>query len=146
MTRKRHTRLRNGADLLPIFDPRQARSPQRHARPRLANPLGPYFLVVLVGFLPSELWRIMGVFLSRRMDEQSEILLWVRMVATALLAGIVAKLVLAPSGALAAVPLIGRCASLVIGLAGYFLLKRSVFAGVLFGELAILAMALVMAP
>jgi hypothetical protein len=100
--------------------------------------------VILVGFLPSEIWRVMGVFLSRKMDEQSEILVWVRMVATALLAGIVAKIVLAPSGALAAIPLIGRCASLVVGLAGYFLLRRSVFAGVLFGEVSILAMALLM--
>jgi hypothetical protein len=110
----------------------------------LTGPLGAYFLVVLVGFLPSEIWRVMGVFLSRKMDEQSEILVWVRMVATALLAGIVAKIVLAPSGALAAVPLIGRCASLVVGLAGYFLLRRSVFAGVLFGEVSILAMTLLM--
>jgi hypothetical protein len=110
----------------------------------LTGPLGAYFLVVLVGFLPSEIWRVMGVFLSRKMDEQSEILVWVRMVATALLAGIVAKIVLAPSGALAAIPLIGRCASLVVGLAGYFLLRRSVFAGVLFGEVSILAMALLM--
>jgi hypothetical protein len=110
----------------------------------LTGPLGAYFLVILVGFLPSEIWRVMGVFLSRKMDEQSEILVWVRMVATALLAGIVAKIVLAPSGALAAIPLIGRCASLVVGLAGYFLLRRSVFAGVLFGEVSILAMALLM--
>jgi hypothetical protein len=110
----------------------------------LTGPLGAYFLVILVGFLPSEIWRVMGVFLSRKMDEQSEILAWVRMVATALLAGIVAKIVLAPSGALAAIPLIGRCASLVVGLAGYFLLRRSVFAGVLFGEVSILAMALLM--
>jgi hypothetical protein len=110
----------------------------------LTGPLGAYFLVILVGFLPSEIWRVMGVFLSRKMDEQSEILVWVRMVATALLAGIVAKIVLAPSGALAAIPPIGRCASLVVGLAGYFLLRRSVFAGVLFGEVSILAMALLM--
>jgi hypothetical protein len=110
----------------------------------LTGPLGAYFLVILVGFLPSEIWRVMGVFLSRKMDEQSEILVWVRMVATALLAGIVAKIVLAPSGALAAIPLIGRCASLVVGLAGYFLLRRSVFAGVLFGEVSILAMTLLM--
>jgi len=110
----------------------------------LTGPLGAYFLVILVGFLPSEIWRVMGVFLSRRMDEQSELLVWVRMVATALLAGIVAKLVLAPSGALAAVPLLGRCASLVVGLAGFFILRRSVFAGVLFGEISVLAMAVLM--
>jgi hypothetical protein len=109
-----------------------------------SGPLGPYLLVILVGFLPSEVWRIMGVLLSRNMDEKSEVLAWVRMVATALLAGVVAKLVIAPGGALAAVPLIGRCASLVVGLVAYLILRRSVFAGVLCGEASILVLAILL--
>ena len=28
----------------------------------LAEPLWPYLLVIIVGFLPSEVWRILGVF------------------------------------------------------------------------------------
>jgi Branched-chain amino acid transport protein (AzlD) len=107
----------------------------------LAGPLWPYLLIVMVGFLPSEIWRVLGVFLSRGLDERSEILVWVRAVATTLLAGVVAKLLFAPSGALAEVPLAGRIASLLIGLSGYALVRRSVIAGVALGEAALIAIA-----
>ena len=58
----------------------------------LVGPLWPYLLVIMVGFLPSEVWRVLGVFLSHGLDERSEILVWIRAVATTLLAGVVAKL------------------------------------------------------
>ena len=45
-----------------------------------------YLALILVGFLPSEVWRWLGVLLGRGLDEQSEIILWVRAVATALVA------------------------------------------------------------
>ena len=54
--------------------------------------------------------------------------------AATLLAGVVAKLLLTPSGALAVVPLYGRVSSLLIGVAGYFMVRRSVIAGVVLGE------------
>ncbi len=106
----------------------------------LAGPLWPYLVVVLVGFLPSEIWRVLGVFLSRGLDEEAEILVWVRAVATTLLAGVVAKLLFAPSGALAALPLAGRLGSLAVGLAAFFAFRRSVMAGVILGELTLIGL------
>ena len=105
----------------------------------LVGPLWPYLLVIVVGFLPSEVWRVLGVFLSHGLDEHSEILIWVRAVATTLLAGVVAKLLLTPSGALAVVPLYGRVGSVLTGVAGYFMMRRSVIAGVIFGEATLIA-------
>ncbi len=105
----------------------------------LVGPLWPYLLVVIVGFLPSEVWRVLGVFLSHGLDERSEVLVWIRAVATTLLAGVVAKLLLTPSGALAVVTLYGRISSLLIGLAGFFMMRRSVIAGVVLGEAALIA-------
>ena len=49
--------------------------------------MDPYLVLILVGFLPSEVWRWLGIVLGRGLDEESEILLWVRGVATALVAG-----------------------------------------------------------
>ncbi len=72
--------------------------------------LWPYLVVILFGFLPSEIWRWAAVFLVRGLSEDAEILVWVRAVATALLAGVVAKLLLSPSGALAVVPILWRWA------------------------------------
>jgi hypothetical protein len=103
--------------------------------------LWPYLVVVLVGFLPTEMWRALAVVVSRGLDERSEILVWVRAVAATLLAGVVAKLLYGPTGALAAVPFWGRAGAMLVGLAVFFALRRSVIAGVLAGEAALVAAA-----
>ena len=110
------------------------------------GPAWPYLLVILVGFLPTEIWRILGVVLSRGLDERSGLLVWVRNVAMTLLAGVVAKLLVAPGGALAGVPGAGRAGALAVGLAAFFLMRRSVLAGVLAGEAALVAIAAWTAP
>jgi hypothetical protein len=108
----------------------------------LAAELWPYLLLVLVGFLPNEVWRMLGLLLSHGLDEGSEILLWVRAVATAVLAGVVGKLILFPSGALTGVPVSVRVGAACAGLLAFFLLRRSVFAGVAVGEAALVLGAL----
>lgn len=96
-----------------------------------------YLLVILAGFLPTDVFRFAAVLFSRRLDEDSEALLFVRAVATALLAGVIARLVLTPTGDLAGVPLWIRLATIAAGVAAYFLFRKSVLAGVLVAEAAI---------
>lgn len=105
--------------------------------------LWPYAVLVLVGFLPNEIWRVLGFFAARGLDEGSEIVLWVRGVATAVLAAVIAKLTLIPPGGLASIPLAIRLAAVAAGFAGYLLIRRSVFAGVLVGEAVLILGALV---
>jgi hypothetical protein len=100
--------------------------------------LWPYLVVILFGFLPSEIWRWMAVFVSQGLREDAEILVWVKAVASALLAGVVAKLVLTPTGALATIPLVWRIASLVAGVAGFYVGRRSILAGVIAGEIVLI--------
>ena len=104
------------------------------------NAWWPYLVVIVFGFLPSEIWRVLAVFLSRGLNEQSEILQWVRAVAIALLAGVIAKLLFTPSGALAAVPLAGRMGAIVVGVGAFFATRRPIV-GVLSGEAAVIAFA-----
>jgi hypothetical protein len=101
-----------------------------------------YLVLVLIGFLPSEIWRWLGIVLGRGLDEQSEIILWVRGVATALVAGVVARIVLIPPGALAAVPMPVRLAALACGFFAFLFIRRSAFAGVVVGEAVLVAGAL----
>jgi len=70
--------------------------------------LWPYLVLVLVGFLPNETWRVLGLVAARGLDQNSEILVWVRAVATAILAAIIARLVIFSPGALGGVPLTVR--------------------------------------
>lgn len=100
--------------------------------------LWPYLVVILFGFLPSEIWRWASVMFARGVSEESEVLVWVRAVATALLAAVVAKLLMSPNGALAVIAPFWRWAALAAGIAVYFLARRSVLAGMIAGQAALI--------
>lgn len=103
------------------------------------NDLNPYLALVLVGFLPNEIWRWLGIVVARRLDEDSEILVWVRAIATAVLAGVIAQLIFEPPGALASVPLALRLTAIAAGFAAFVAIRQSVFVGVLVGEAVFVA-------
>lgn len=105
----------------------------------LDGALWPYALVIVAGFLPTEVWRSLAVLFARGFDEDSEVLILVRGVATALLAAVVARLVLLPPGELIAVPLAVRIGAVVGGFLIYLLARKSVLLGILFGEAMIVA-------
>lgn len=100
--------------------------------------LGPYLVLILVGFLPNEVWRVVGLVTARGLNEDSELVIWSRTVATALLAGVIAKLIFFSSGELASVPLLVRIGAAIFAFVTYIGTKRSVFAGVIAGEVALL--------
>ena len=104
----------------------------------LSGEFGAYLALVLVGFLPNEVWRWLAVILSRGLDEDAEILIWVRAVATAILAGVIAKLILFPSGELAAMPLSVRVIAAASGFAAFLAIRRSLLAGVAIAEIVLI--------
>ena len=105
----------------------------------MSGDLSPYLVLILVGFLPSDVWRLLGVIVARGVDEESELIIWVRAVAVAILAGVIAKLVLFPPGALADISLWVRLTAIAFGFLAFVLVRRSVFAGVAAGELMLVA-------
>jgi branched-subunit amino acid transport protein len=100
--------------------------------------LSPYLVLILVGFLPNEIWRAFGLVLARGLNKDSEIVVWSRAVATAILAAVIAKLILFPSGTLDNIPLAVRIAAAACGFVAFICIKRSVFAAVLVGEAILL--------
>ncbi len=105
----------------------------------LDGPLWPYLALLMFAVFPTEIWRWLAVAFSRRIDPDSPALEWVRSVATALLAGIVAKLIVAPPGALAAVPLALRVGALSVTLGIMLFDRRRVLLAVLAGEATLIA-------
>ena len=103
----------------------------------------PYAMLVLIGFLPNEVWRMLGVVLARGLDEGSQVIVMARGVATAILTGVVGKLVIFAPGALAGVPLTMRLGATMLGLVAYVLARRSVLVGVVVATLAMMAGVLV---
>jgi hypothetical protein len=98
----------------------------------------PFAALLLVGYLPNEMWRVLGLVLARGLNEDSDLVILSRALATATIAGVVAKLILFSGGALAQVPIGVRVAAAALGFAGYLLARRSVFVGVAVGEAAFL--------
>jgi hypothetical protein len=99
--------------------------------------LSPYLVLVLVGFFPNEIWRMIGLVVARGIDENSEIIVWVRAVATAILTGLVGKVVVFAPGSLAAVPLGIRLLAAAVGMLAFFVFRGSVLAAVATGTIAI---------
>jgi hypothetical protein len=98
-------------------------------------------LVVLLvaGVIPNQIWRMLGLWLGGGLDEGAELLIWVRAVATAILAGVIAQIVVQPPGALASVPGFLRYGAVAAGFLAFVLARRSIFIGVACGELVMLA-------
>jgi len=103
----------------------------------LDDGFGGYLALLAVAIFAHEPWRWLGLALGRNIDAGGEVFLWVRAVATALVAGLVMKLVVLPAGALATVPGWVRGAGLLAGLTVFLGLGRSLAAGVASGAAAL---------
>ncbi|PZQ17894.1 MAG: branched-chain amino acid transport [Ancylobacter novellus] len=101
---------------------------------------------VVLGFLANDFWRVLGALLSARLDESSAVFVWVRMVATALVAGLVAKFIITPTGGLALAPLWLRLGSVGCGIVAYALGRRSLTFGVGTGAAALVLGMVVLGP
>ena len=96
-------------------------------------------ILFVAGVIPNQIWRMLGLWFGGGIDESSELLVWVRAVATAILAGIIAQIVVQPPGALASVPDWLRYGAVAAGFVVFMLSRRSIFAGVIAGEIVMLA-------
>lgn len=108
----------------------------------IANAVGDWHALVvllLAGFLPNEVWRMLGLWLGGGIDEDSELLVWVRAIATAILAGVIAQILVVPPGALATVPPLLRYGAVGVGLLVFLGFRRSIFLGVASGEVVMIA-------
>lgn len=98
----------------------------------------PFVMILVAGWLATDVWRWLGVLAGGRLREDSEVFVWVRCVATALVAGVISKLILFPQGALAETPLALRLLAAACGFTAFLTFKQRVIVGVLTGEVVLL--------
>lgn len=101
--------------------------------------LAPLAAILLAAVLPTHIWRWLGVLFAGRLSEQSEIFVWVKAVATALVAALIAKLILFPTGPLATVPMLARVGAGLVGFIAYVAAGKRLAVGIVAGEVVILA-------
>lgn len=95
----------------------------------------PYLFILAGGFAATDLWRFLGVYLGGRLSEDSDILVLVRTMATALVAAVIGNLIVFPGGALAQTSLFLRVAAAAFGFAAYLLSGKRMIVGILAAEL-----------
>ncbi len=100
----------------------------------IASPWWPYLFILIAGWLATDIWRWIGVLAGNRLRDDSEALIWVKSVATALVAGVIGKLILFPDGPLAEAPIFLRVAAASIGWVAFLVAKQRVYVGVLTAE------------
>ena len=84
------------------------------------------------------LWRGPGVLIAAGVDPESEAFLWISCVAYAIIAGLVSRMLLMPTGLLAETTLVERALGSAAALLAYFwLTQRNLFAGIFVGALAL---------
>lgn len=101
----------------------------------------PYVFIFLAASLPTLVWRWLGVLLVADLDENSQWIVLVRCISTALVSAVVAQFIFHPSGAIADISLIMRLAAACIGF-GVFLWFRNLLVALLVGEAVLLAAAI----
>lgn len=104
----------------------------------LGDGLSTTLILLAIAAFAHEPWRWLGLYLGRDLDVASELFLWVRAVATALVAGLVMRMTLFPAGDLAAVPVAVRALAFAVGIAAYFWWRRNLAVGVAAGAGALL--------
>ncbi len=85
--------------------------------------------------------RLAGVLLAGRLRADHPFIAWASSVAQATLAAFVALAVVAPSGALAALPLHARLVGLAVGVAAFFLLRERLLPALAIGLVAVILVA-----
>lgn len=99
------------------------------------------WLLVLACGAVTYLWRGLGVLLSGRLNPQSAMFEWISCVAYALIAGLIARIIVAPSGLLAQTALPDRLLACAVAFIAYRLARRNMFIGLLCGVVFFTAMA-----
>ncbi len=103
----------------------------------------PYLFILVAGALATDAWRFLGVWLGGKVPEESDAMVLVRCVATALVAAVIAGLVVSPSGALATVPLAVRIGAAALGFAAYLAVGKRMLAGIVTSEVLLVGWMLV---
>jgi len=90
-------------------------------------------LVMVAGAAATYVWRALGVALSGRIDPEGALFQWAACIAYALLAALVARMIILPTGPLAQTPMIDRVAAAILAFAVLFVSRRNVLLGIAVG-------------
>jgi hypothetical protein len=98
----------------------------------------PFLFILVGGWLATDAWRFLGVYLGGRVSDDSAALVLVRAIATALVAAVIGNLIIFPTGDLAATSVWLRIGSAAAGFIAYLAARKTVIVGILVAEAVLL--------
>ena len=99
----------------------------------------PYMFILVAGFAATDIWRFLGIYLGGKLSEDSDLLVLVRTMATALVAALIGNLIVFPGGALAHTSLGLRMAAAALGFVAYLVSGKRMVVGIATAEFLLLA-------
>ncbi len=99
--------------------------------------------IFVAGFAATAIWRFAGFVLSSGLEEDGPVVAWVSAVSTALVAGLIARIVLFPPGALAEMSALVRLGAFGFGVLTFFLARSHMGVGILVGTTVLISAHLV---
>lgn len=102
-------------------------------------PTADLWIIVLASAAATYAWRGVGAFLSGRIKADSELLRWVACVAYAMVAGLIMRIIVMPTGLLAQSLLADRLIACGFALAAFYGSRRNLFVGVIAGMTVLIA-------
>jgi branched-subunit amino acid transport protein len=93
-------------------------------------------LLILLCATGSYAWRALGVLLSGRISTGGDVFTWATCVAYAMMAALIMRIVIMPTGLLATTLLAHRLLACGIGLGAYYLARRNLFVAVGIGAVS----------
>ena len=94
--------------------------------------------ILVAGVAANAVWRLGGLLLSSGLSEEGHLIAWVKAVSTALVAGLVARIVLFPPGALADVSTAVRVGAFAMSIVVYYAARRHLGLAVLASTLSLI--------
>ena len=84
------------------------------------------------------IWRFAGVIISHRIEAKHPAFEWFTCLAYGIIASLVAKTLIIPSGLMAEIPLWQRLIPMLFAFIGFYIFGKRLLVGIIFGETAFL--------
>ena len=101
------------------------------------------WIVFISAIFATYIWRFAGVMISHRIEANHPVFEWFTCLAYGIIASLVARTLIIPSGLMAEVPLWQRLIPMLFAFLGFYLFGKRLLAGIVFRETASILLLLV---
>ena len=98
------------------------------------------WIFFLSAVLATYIWRFAAVMISHRIEANHSIFEWFTCLAYGIIAALVARTLILPSGLLALVPFGYRLIAMALAFVGFYLLGKRLWVGIIFGETGLIVL------